>query len=152
MYELCVCVTSVFFWFRKDWRNWLSWKATIDTRHPHLLGKWLYPKKSTSSSGTHFGREGHKSSRKSGVVSLFLDDGRQAIFNVLKRSERPVFTQTNPKRASKNDDNTPTSAQCSWSVKKAEYRRRHLSHWHVISWPLSVTSRWDTVCQGFFPQ
>ena len=35
-----MCVTSVFFWRRKDWRNWFSWKAKIDARHP-LLGKWL---------------------------------------------------------------------------------------------------------------
>ena len=31
---LCVCVTSVFFWCRKDWINWFRWKVKIDTWHP----------------------------------------------------------------------------------------------------------------------
>ena len=35
-YKLCVYVTSVFFWYIEDWRNWFRWKAKIDT--------WLYPK------------------------------------------------------------------------------------------------------------
>ena len=40
---LFVCVRSVFFWCRKDWRNWFHWKDKLDSMAAPL-GNWLYPK------------------------------------------------------------------------------------------------------------
>ena len=42
-HTLFVCVRSIFFWCRKDWRNWFHWKGKIDSMAPPL-GNWLYPK------------------------------------------------------------------------------------------------------------
>ena len=51
-------VTSVFFMY-KNWRNWFSWKAKMDT-YATPFGKVAVPHEWTSSNVTHVGREGHK--------------------------------------------------------------------------------------------
>ena len=57
-HKLCVSVLIVFFWCRKDWRNWFRWNAKIDTCT--LFVKVPVPQKWTSSNiMTHFRLEGH---------------------------------------------------------------------------------------------